>query len=156
MYSLCVQNTLAPSLKTKYRSSGVLVLVEIRDISTVEVTTTALGQQLFVFLVAGSFLPPRLNPHSLQFTGFQRIEYDVWHWGQSPNPRFVLVEGIMVKRTLCLVNKQQQARKQSKQIQLKGGRTNTEERHECIRLKIRTKLTYVKKKPTIKEQNTHK
>ena len=52
----------------------------------------------------------------------------------------------MVKRTLCLVNKQQQARKRSKQIQLKEERTNTEERRESIRLKIRTKL---------REENTH-
>ena len=39
----------------------------------------------------------------------------------------------------CLVNKQQQARKQSSKFNSKE-EENTEERHKCIRLKIRIKL----------------
>ena len=95
MQSLWLQKNMSPSFITKQRSSRVLVLAEKIDISLVAKTTMAPGQQLFGFLVAGSFVPPRWKPHPWHLAGFQRVEYVLLQREHSPNPRFVLVEGII-------------------------------------------------------------
>ena len=93
----------------------------------VAITTTTPGQQLFGFLVSGSFVPPRWKPHLWHLAGLQCVKCVLLHREHSPNLRFVFVEGII-------------AMLQRNQALPKNEPNNKEKRNDSKRSNIKTNM----------------